>query len=192
MTQFEIIWRDRFGLVPPVGYRLRDSSRGSWIRFHASPKSKRYAEHDEERSVILSRANILASELFEHHQPFWLVSSRVDENLTDINFEPKKYVIRSRELPKLFNWSDLTEAPEDRIRWATYSKLFCWSANAFDDVFLKIANDEDYGIIFATPDMSSILAPYDGGFDVISTDTNLVETLRKKYPSWLSEREDGL
>ena len=80
MTQFEIIWREKCGPTPPLGYRLRDNFPGTWIRFHALPKSKPYAENDEDRFIILSRANALACELFKNQEPFWLAATRVDKS----------------------------------------------------------------------------------------------------------------
>ena len=192
MTQFEIMWREKFGPIPPLGYRLRDSLEGRWTRFHALPKSKRYADNDKDRSIILSRANALACELFKNQESFWLAASRADESLKYKSFNTDPYTIQSRDLPKTFSWSDPAEAPEDRIIWSTHSRLCNWSSTAFDDIFSKIANEEDYGVIFAASDMSSILAPYDGGFDIIVSEPERADKLREKYPSWLPEREDGL
>jgi len=188
MSQFENLWRENYGAIPPLGYRLRESFPNRWIRFHSLPNSKRYADTHEERTIILNRANELACEILNIDEPFWLAASRMDENPEMVNYGFPPFTVNSRQLPKVYGWMD----PEDQISFSTYSKQTSWQIGEFDDVFSKIAEEEDYGVIFATLDLSSIFIPYDGGFDIIISNPKRVAELNKKYSNYLSTREDGL
>lgn len=175
-----------------MGYRLRELISNRWVRLHSLPNSKRYAETEGEYDLILSRANSLANELFECNESIWVTSSRPDDIVGIIEHGPSPYTKERGKLKHTFNWTDPTEAPEDRIIWSTHAITTKWNTQTFDDVFLRIADDEDYGILFIKYDMSCILAPYDGGFDLIVKNSSDVQTLKRKYSSWLSSRADGL
>lgn len=188
MTQFESLWQESYDSIPPLGYRLRECLPNRWVRFHSLPDSKRYADTHEERTIILNRANELAGEILNVDEPFWLAASRADENPNFINHSFPPFTVDSRQLPKVHSWTDT----QDLISFSTYSKQTIWRTGDFNDVFSKIAEDEEHGVIFATLDLSSIFAPYDGGFDLIFSNPKGVSKLSRKYPSYLSAREDGL
>ncbi|MAW80797.1 MAG: hypothetical protein CMI63_11200 [Parvularcula sp.] len=192
MQEFEIIWQKKFKDTPPVGYRLREQFYDRWLRFHSLPKSKRYPSTDEERSVLLSRANTLVGKMFRREEAFWLISSRPDYDESKIPLDPHPFTVESRDLPKAFSWEDLREDPEDRLQWSSYAKLLTWRPGLFDDVFLKIADGEEFAIVFASSDMTSLLAPYDGGFDLILPNVESVSELTNEFRTWLSDRGDGL
>jgi hypothetical protein len=40
--------------------------------------------------------------------------------------------------------------------------------------------------------MHTIIAPYDGGVDIIFGDKHPLSIFKEKYKNWLSKREDGL
>jgi hypothetical protein len=46
--------------------------------------------------------------------------------------------------------------------------------------------------IFVYPSNKNIIAPYDGGVDIIVNNTDLKNIYKKKYANWLSTREDGM
>jgi len=192
MTNFENLWRKNFGNTPPLGHRLREKFSSRWIRFHALPISKRYADNDAEYSVIISRANTLMNEIFDSDEALYIVSSRADKIPSVTNYDIFPYTKNSRRLSYAFSWMDPESEPADRFTWSTHSKKLAWNEGQFNDVFLKIADEEDYGILFANSDLSSLVAPYDGGYDLILENTKVAQTLRKKYMSWTSPRSDGL
>ena len=192
MNEFEAIWRNNFGQIPPIGHRLRWEFSDRWIRFHSLPKSKRYPESEEEYSILLNRANTLAGEIFDDGEPFWLAASRPHYQPGTISHDLPPHTKNNHNLPEAFRWFDPIEDVEDRLQWSTFAKQMTWRPGAYDDVFRKIANDEDYAITFAKKDMLSLLIPYDGGFDFILPNAQAVSELKDKHPLWLSNRKDYL
>lgn len=125
-------------------------------------------------------------------EAIWLVSSQPECDPEMVFFELDPYTRKSRELIKAFSWQDLEESVEDRLQWSTYAKILKWRPTSLDDVFLKIADDEEYEIVFASRDLASLFAPYDGGFDLILPKSEKVLELKKKFSAWLSDRADYL
>ncbi|MEM6648741.1 MAG: hypothetical protein AAF603_00660, partial [Pseudomonadota bacterium] len=115
----------------------------------------------------------------------WLMASRPEYDLDTISFDPAMFTIDTYNLDKVSSFIDLKDDPEDLPKWSTYAKELTWRPSLFDDIFLKIAEDEEYGITFAKLDMSLLLAPYDGGFDLILPSSNKVQEWRNKFKEWL-------
>ena len=46
--------------------------------------------------------------------------------------------------------------------------------------------------MFICPSTSCIVAPYDGGVDIIVDTENKRDNLKIKYKDWLSKRKDGM
>lgn len=192
MRTFKSLWHERFPGTPPIGYRLRGQVPTRWIRLHSLPRSKRYPGTPEEYGTVLDRANQLAEELFKEGDLFWLVASRPNGNPNEVTVDPEFCVQTNFDLPKVFSWEDAQEKVEDRVRWSTHAKLLTWHSKLYNEIFQKIADDEEYGILFTTANLSSILAPYDGGFDLILANAGAVLEVKSKFRSWLSDRENFL
>lgn len=46
--------------------------------------------------------------------------------------------------------------------------------------------------MFVCPSQKCIVAPYDGGVDIILDTTENRDKIKSRYQDWLSPREDGL
>ncbi|MEP4052116.1 MAG: hypothetical protein ABJN22_07720 [Litorimonas sp.] len=189
---FEELWRQQFADIPPVGFLLRQNLPENWARFHALPLSKRYADTEDETAIILNRANSLMRDLFVGSNEIWLASSRPDQAPNTISYEPQRFVEEKFNLPRLFSWQDPTDEPDARATWSTCADRIPWRNGCLDQTFKKIADEEEYGIILTSHDMKTVLAPYDGGFDLIIFDSHRKHELVQKYLEWLSPRDDKL
>jgi hypothetical protein len=66
-----------------------------------------------------------------------------------------------------------------------------YARHKFDSILKSIANDE-WRLFFLDPKSNTIIAPYDGGVDIILGEKHPLPIFKKKYENWLSKREDGL
>lgn len=180
------LWQEIFSETPPLGHVLREKFSSRWIRFHALPKSKRYAEDDAEMSMILNRADILANEVLGADQCFLFASYADNEHITDKNCMANKVY----NLDQSFNWHQ-TDGDET-IYWTTYWKSTHWNIDTFSPLIKKIADDEECPIIWLSNSRQEIFAPYDGGFDIICETPERVSHLQEKYTDWMSARPDWL
>ena len=175
-------WRSAFEDVPPLGFRLRPAFPDRWVRFHALPGSKRDAHSSAERKEVLHRANSLGAALFGTGAPIWLVVPQ--EGPLAATW------IAAHGARKALAWRDPDEDPSEAWKWVFYAAVARWQPSAFDDLFQGTADDRGQ-VVLTDPEASRVLAPYDGGFDVIWSPAE-VSRLRRRFASWLSLRGDGL
>lgn len=80
VSDFEVAWNGYYPNCPPLGYLMRAAGARHWLRFHSLPESKRYAETDEERNILLFRQNALADEVLGAGDACWLVQTLLVES----------------------------------------------------------------------------------------------------------------
>lgn len=160
----------------PLGWLLRHTGDPPWVRFHALPGWKRYADDDAERQSILFRANTLGDSLLGSGQPCWIIEARStgDIGCGDLAMT----AVESLD-------------PHEPV-WSFYVRRERWLAGAFDDKLLSIAEDEPGRAIWMRCDNGAIFAPYDGGFDLFPATWQEVAVLKQKQPDWLSSHPVGL
>lgn len=183
--EFEQNWHKFYEGLPPLGHVLRKKFYDSWVRFHALPKSKRYADTEAEREIILSRANSLAIEIFGASKTLWLVSMSTEGWSDEDEFIPR---LKARHI---LNWTAQEDdwlAPDTYPFWGV---KIVWKPKSIDWLFTCIA-DEISGALMFEPESGLVFAPYDGGFDIIGLEKKRIEFLETKYADWMSVLENRL
>jgi hypothetical protein len=110
----------------PFGPLLRGDDTLPWVRFHSLPSSKRSAESDLERRIILDRANLLGDALLGQ-AACWLVSS-----------EPSD----SEPLWALGGQIVYDAGTDDERIIRYFVRQVAWNAGAFNDLFNAVAEDD--------------------------------------------------
>jgi len=183
---FREFWNENYGNLSPVGWNLKRDLENLHARFHALPKSKRYPDNESERQIIIERAHILFNEIIPKNNSFWLISNRPKSQVGIIDFGSEdRFTIENYNLQKNYEWVDLEESIEDQIPWETFTRYYDELNDNYNDIFLKIADEEDWGTLFINNQSKDILAPYDGGFDLIINDNQKRSALINRYASWL-------
>ena len=72
-----------------------------------------------------------------------------------------------------------------------YVKIENWKIGKRDEILKAIADDE-IRTLFVSTSKKCVIAPYDGGVDVLVESTEKRDRLKVKYKDWLSDREDGM
>jgi hypothetical protein len=185
-------WRRSHGETPLVGHVLRKRLPRRWLRIHSLPGSKRYAETEDERREILRRQNSLCSDLIGDGNACVIVfcSFGEEEQL------PAEVRAALRGLEAIFlttisaaEWSgEVDLAGEYPLMMAELA----WRPGAIDAVLLAVADD-----VLATPllvgmERGCVVAPYDGGVDIIADSEQVRDQLKARYASWLSRHPAGL
>jgi hypothetical protein len=185
-SEFSRAWRRSFGCSPPLGHVLRYEHFEFWTRFHSLPESKRYAECDEETGTIVDRANTLATECFGEQASIWISAGY----LSDFDLENDDLPIRMN-MSKEMVWIDEDEEPEDQSEMSFFASRLIWKRSSLDRLFREIAEDQERAILFSE-DAQTVLAPYDGGFDIISFQPGKIAQLENSFSTWMSSRSDKL
>ena len=188
VRSFETDWSVRSGKTPPFGYILRDRFYGRWTRFHALPKSKRYADSLTERECILRRAERIGNALFGQERMLWLAtcefkSPNEAERETQVPGFPQPIPFQH----SLKDFKD-EDGPSD---WQVHALETSWNFGAFKTLFGELAEGRASAVWF-DPATGRVLAPYDGGFDLILESRFRAAYLSERFRTWMSERKDRL
>jgi hypothetical protein len=191
--QFDIFWTSRYPNTIPISYRFRDNYPDRWFRIHSLPQSQRYAETDSEWITLLTRQNQIITELLGEDSNIIIVTGEFNwgERVPFITNEEE--VFKSYSFTRLDNIDLYKLIPDDYDKGEIYRPAFAetiWKQNKHDKLLREIAVDS-VRVFFASIDNNIIIAPYDGGIDIVLKDTMTRDNYKLKYKDWLSEREDG-
>lgn len=182
-------WESRFGDVPPLGYLLRSRRPDQWTRFHALPESKRSAETRTERRIILDRAAEIAEFLFGSKKDVWLATCSLTY-AGDRRAKRKRIVGVETPLPFVFS-RDESCFFGDQVQVEVYADRTIWRPGHQDALLTKIADDRENALWFE-PSSGRVFAPYDGGFDIVVENSNVVARAEEKYSAWMSDLDSKL
>ncbi|WP_441316269.1 DUF3885 domain-containing protein [Epibacterium sp. Ofav1-8] len=185
-AEFSQVWRRLFSETPPLGHVLRYDFSDYWTRFHALPESKRYADANHDWDTVLSRANTLTTECFGDHARVWVVTGYFADLMPKGNGLPVRM-----SMTKAMNWIDESEDPSDQFEITFFAKVHDWKPRSLDGLFGEIANDRERAVLFSE-NTQTVLAPYGGGFDIISLLPGKINELESRYRTWMSDRSDRL
>ena len=189
--EFNKYWDKNYPESNPIGHELKNVYPNRWFRIHSLPESKRYAESDDEYQIILNRQNKLISELIGENSEILIVSGQYEMELTkNVSTEFLEYgkfeKCRTIELHKIY-----PEEYEEDFFYSVYFRPEIWKRDSQNKLLKNIADDE-FRAIFVCAKMNCIIAPYDGGMDIIVESKEYRNKLKTRYKNWLSKREDGL
>jgi hypothetical protein len=169
-------------------FNLSLQRNDSWTRFHALPNAKRYATTDDERQVILKRANTIGGELFGIGSEVWSVSLQ----FRDFQARPAR-LLHGWPSGALNLQHSVVGDPyvAEDVTVDVYAGLDRWESGRFDAQLLDIADDALIAFWFE-PCEGIIFKPYDGGFDLYLETVEHCSRLENRYVDWMSTREDKL
>ena len=193
MLEIEFIdyWNKEYPESLPINHELKLVYADRWFRIHSLPGSKRYAETKEEYKIILDRQNQLIKDLIGEQSEIAISFGLYEQDLINDNY---KELTDFGEFQKVLRVDLQKEIPKkylDETYFDIYVKIEKWERGKKDEILKAIANDE-IRAMFVSPSKKCIIAPYDGGVDVIVDSTEKRDSLKNKYRDWLSDREDGM
>lgn len=189
MTPFEVEWSQWYGGHSPAGYALREGRVLHWQRFHSLPKSKRYADTDIERAVILDRMNTIAFEVLGG-DPCWIV--QLAYSPLDPKAEVAGYPLARLDLPHAFVFEGDDDEPCGEGLWTVSAAATRWRHGVFNDTLRGIADDKAVNTLWMSRRDGSVFAPYDGGVDLFLPTAGEATRLRQTYADWLPTNSEGL
>lgn len=193
MTEIEFIdyWNKEYPESFPINHELKWVYPDRWFRIHSLPKSKRYAESAGEYNIILDRQNQLINDMVGEESEIIILFGLCTNDTTNDNY---KELTNFREFQKVLTIDFHKERPEENeneMYYDIYVKTENWKNGKRDEILKAIADDE-ISAMFVSPSKKCVIAPYDGGVDVIVDSTEKRDKLKDKYRDWLSYREDGM
>ena len=193
MSGFGAIWRHYYPDYHPVAYMMRMGDAKHWLRFHSLPGSKRYADTEQERQILLGRQNELATEVLGADAMCWLVQPCWVAPEGSIDCANELDPFRAcRDFNLAFAWKfkdpECVKPPdedEDKLVWDVHAGLHQWKRGAFDELLLAIANEQVSYTLWLAPLTGSVFAPYAGGVDLFLPSASMAEQVASAHRSWL-------
>lgn len=192
--QFNTFWSSNFADTIPIPHYFKHAYADRWFRIHSLPASKRYADNKQEWKILLDRQNTIITDLLGNNSSFILVTGDYhSEDSTEMY--PLAEVKSIAPIPFIsLTPIDLNKvSPGEYDIGQFYKPMFSeqiWQAKKFDKILEDIAEDR-LTVFFLSMDKELIIAPYDGGIDLILKDTETRNIYCQKYKDWLSARQDG-
>tara|TARA_R110002050_G_scaffold289369_1_gene441970 strand:- start:1699 stop:2280 length:582 start_codon:yes stop_codon:yes gene_type:complete len=192
MTESEFIdyWYKEYPESFPINHELKGVYPNRWFRIHSLPESKRYADSAEEYKIMLDRQNQLINDLIGKESEVAISFGLYSNDITNDNY---KELTDFGEFLKVLTIDLHKERPEeyeDEMYFDIYVKTEKWEDGKRNEILRAIADDEIRAMI-VSPTENCVIAPYDGGVDVIVNSTEKRDRLKTKYKDWLSDRQDG-
>lgn len=193
--QFKSLWTTRYPKAIPISHSFRHDYNDRWFRIHSLPESKRYPNSDSDWEILLNRQNLIITDILGDNAKIVIVTGlyhHVDlgepDPINNVNsIEQFQFIdLGNIDLHKL--------RPEEYEQGDIYKPMFCeavWHKDKYDNVLRDIAQD-NVRMFFISLDQDVVVAPYDGGIDLILKDIETRDKYKIKYGDWLSDREDGL
>jgi hypothetical protein len=197
--EFQYVWSAVTGEVAPVTYLFLGNARDRWFRIHSLPMSKRYADTPAEWQLLLQRQHTLLKDLLGAEQRLLLVTGYYTHGEEEHATGFQHFITREAAFSEIFFTPlpavDLHALAADVYEpgthyWPLLAKLTP-DAPQIEAILRAIADDVSRAF-FIGEHSRVLLAPYDGGVDIILPTTLMRDQYRHKYSAWLSAREDGL
>jgi hypothetical protein len=176
-------WNTHFPETPPINYLFKHRLAQRWARIHSLPAAKRYAETDDEWEILLNRQNQIIDHLVTNGTTIKVV----------INYAPDDVIAKLRSTFELQDIGTFFDR-DDETEFPSFTCKTQWTSHRLNQLLRFIANDEVRAFIVAPCNESTsyLIAPYDGGVDVILSNPTQCATFKHAFAEWLSLREDGL
>ena len=174
MTALDILdsWRQAFPDVPPVGYLVRASYPGRWLRIHSLPESKRYPGSEPEMNEVLRRHNAVAADV--------------------LGREGCALITGAYSGAAAGAWSvSLQDTEEEPYGLNLSVQSTTWEAGAHDGLLRSVAEATSGPVLFYSVRTGQAYAPYDGGADLFFRDGASRDAGSGPFASWRSPLESG-
>jgi hypothetical protein len=172
-------WQQHYPETPPISYLFKDRLRTRWARIHSLPDAKRYPTTKAEWDSLLDRQNTVINSLIAQGTTIRFI-------INDIAID--SYLFQSFNLENIGVFADEADEAGETV-WQSFRFETTWESHTLDPVLMMIAHDDLRAFIMA-PDC--LIAPYDGGMDVILKDPHTCWAFKRQFKHWLSKRADGL
>jgi hypothetical protein len=169
-------WNAIYPETPPVSHYFKHRLNKRWARIHSLPNAKRYPETKAEWTELEHRQNAVIDHLVPQDTPIRVIVNSIDSH---------------NHLFNVFHFENIGVFVDREAETVYQSFQFetTWRSNALNIMLIMIAEDTMRAFIMAP---NCLIAPYDGGMDIILEDPGSCWAFKRQFKAWLSERPDGL
>nr|WP_156809766.1 hypothetical protein [Riemerella columbina] len=130
----------------------------------------------------------MITDLIGENTEIWMVYTLFEE---DSALEYYHQLKDFNKAQKIGNWISNSANEDEEPPLNLYVETTEWHRDEKNELLRAIA-DDTVRAMWVCPFKNILIAPYDGGMDIIVPSTQQRDRLKNKYKDWLSHREDGL
>jgi len=190
-SDFINYWSKEYPESLPINHELKWKYPNRWFRIHSLPKSKRYADTLDEYKIMLDRQNQLIEDLIGEESEVTICFGLYTNDISNNNYKELTDFGEFKKVLTIDLQNERPEEYEDEMFFDIFVKIENWKKGNRNEILKAIADDE-IRAMFVSQSKNCIIAPYDGGVDLILKTNSERDRLKYKYKDWLSEREDGM
>lgn len=123
--EFKEYWKETYPNALPINDELKWIYRERWFRIHSLPESKRYADTEEEYTIILNRQNQLMEELIGEGIELVVAFGLFTNDITNENYKKN---FNFREFRQVWTIDLHKKRPDEYV------------PELYLDIFVKIEN----------------------------------------------------
>jgi len=194
-AQFESFWHANYPGSVPLAHLFKFYFRHRWFRIPSISESKRYPSNKHEWERILRRQNEIITDLIGNNSNLWGLTG--EYGIIE-DYEKPQFITKG--LLSQFSFVELNPIDMHRISEAEFKMgeiykpfitTLTWQSNKFNDLLKAIAKD-DRRMFFICLSPKCLIAPYDGGIDFVLENSQIKNTLERKYKEWMSAKIENL
>jgi hypothetical protein len=174
--QFQQFWKLHYPESLPINYVFKQRFSDRWARIHSLPDSKRYPETKAERAILLQRQNTVIDHLLQQDETIQIVINAANAD---------NYMFTAFNAQSIGVFKDV----DNEAEFTSFVIDETWQSHRFNPMLIMIAEEQLRAFIIGT---HCIIAPYDGGMDIILKDADTCQAFKQQFTDWLSKRPDGL
>lgn len=192
LERLNTFWTESMADCSIQPHNLKHQFKDRWVRFHSLPESKRYAESEDEYTIIFSRHHSILGALTTMPGQLYLTVPEYSESASPTCPEIMLINLYQGFIP----WKSESFAEEEGEEDNPYHLHLHlveieYPDKNLDTLFKLVADDKLRHVMITCPESSWIFHPYDGGADVILKDSTTRDQLKNKYRDWLSTYPGG-
>jgi hypothetical protein len=168
-------WQKRYPETLPISYQFKWKLPTRWIRIYSLPDAQRYPNDKTDWDILLSRQNTVIDHLITPGTPIQWVWNWLEHD---------SHIFKAFPLARLGVFQNV-DAETEFESWLLDDT---WKSKRFDTFLIMIA-DESMRAFMIAPDC--LIAPYDGGMDIVFNDALVAQDFKRHFADWVSPRDDG-
>lgn len=156
-----------------------------WLRLHTFSNSKRYPENAKEWALLHDMQNIILNEVFNTNDELVIFTGQYsnknmkdDTKIVEDNIALKRFPFKALNSIDIF--AKTKQFIDEDSFFTPYYTRTLYAPNCYNAIQFNIAMDY-IRAFFLNPQTNTIVAPYDGGIDIIYADTSNRDFYKNKY-----------
>lgn len=190
IKKFEKQWQNNWGDTLPIAEDLKEQFAPLWLRIHSLPNAKRYPESKEEYEEVIKRYEAVLSDLMMHNVDtfYYVVLTEWNNKDTAPDISPEQFGLKveSYFFWKSIDTDEVETIPQNKMYAHKFVAKVSMGIENIHKLLTLVTEDDVAGIIIAPSNLEWLMHPYDGGADIIVSQTQEKQRLEQNFKNWLS------